>query len=122
VLRQPRTKRRTRRRHSRVWRISGKARIEQFKLAATPTEFEKSPNVTKDHEDSASPTERAQPQESKRRFTMADGSKVARLAILAGNAVRNVDLHRVLELIEEIRVVGEERVGEMQGSSIRVLR
>jgi len=32
-------------------------------------------------------------------------SKVAKLAILAANAVRNADLHRALELIEEIRVI-----------------
>jgi hypothetical protein len=74
---------------------------------ATPTGFEKSPNIRKDHVDSASPTENAQSAESKKRFTKADGSKVAKLAILAGNAVRNVDLHRALELIEEIRAVGE---------------
>ncbi len=33
--------------------------------------------------------------------------KVAKFAILAANAVRNMDLHRALELIEEIRVEGE---------------
>jgi hypothetical protein len=76
---------------------------------ATPTGFEKSPNSRKDHVDSASPTENAQPPESKKRFTKADGSKVAKLAILAANAVRNADLHRALELIEEIRAVGEGR-------------
>jgi len=47
------------------------------------------------------------PPQPKKRFTKRDGSKVAKLAILAANAVRNADLHRALELIEEIRVIGE---------------
>jgi hypothetical protein len=34
-------------------------------------------------------------------------SKVAKIAILAGNAVRNADPYRTLELIEEIRVMCE---------------
>ena len=72
--------------------------------------------------DSASPTENAQPPESKKRFTKADGSKVAKLAILAENALRYVDLNRALELIEEIRAVGEVGSGELLPSSIRVLR
>ena len=50
--------------------------------------------------------------EPKKRFTKRDGSKVAKLANLAANAVRNADLHRALELIEEIRAVGEGQGGE----------
>jgi hypothetical protein len=60
------------------------------------------------------------PPDIKKRFTKADGSKVAKLAILAANAVRNLDLRRALELIEEIRRVGEgggaaEGAGEDRG-------
>jgi hypothetical protein len=47
------------------------------------------------------------PPQAKKRFTKRDGSKVAKLAILAGNAVRNGDLHRAMELLEEIRTVGD---------------
>jgi hypothetical protein len=72
--------------------------------------------------DSSSPTENAPPPESKKRFTKADGSKVAKLAILAGNAVRNVDLHRALELIEQIRAGGEGSVVAGRGEAIRVVR
>jgi hypothetical protein len=72
--------------------------------------------------DSASPTETARAQESKKRFTKADGSKVAKLAILAANAVRNVDLHRTLELIEEIRAVREGSGAAAHAGSIRALR
>ena len=74
---------------------------------ATPTGFESQPNVAKPNEDSVSPSENSRTPDAKKRFTKADGSKVAKLAILAANAVRNVDLHRALELIEEIRVAGE---------------
>jgi hypothetical protein len=70
--------------------------------------------------DSSSPTENVLPPESKKRFAKVDGSKVEKLAILAANALRNVDLHRALELIEEIRAVGEgsgavARVGAIRG-------
>lgn len=74
---------------------------------ATPTGFERPTNVGKHKENSESPSENLLPTHAKKRFTKADGSKVAKLAILAANAVRNVDLHRALELIEEIRRVGE---------------
>jgi hypothetical protein len=74
---------------------------------ATPTGFESSSNVAKPSEDSVSPSENSRLPDTKKRFTKADGSKVAKLAILAANAVKNVDLHRALELIEEIRLVGE---------------
>jgi hypothetical protein len=56
----------------------------------------------------------------KKRFTKRDGSKVAKLAILAGNAVRNADLHRALELIEEIRVIGER--APAAGTNLQVAR
>jgi hypothetical protein len=47
------------------------------------------------------------PTHTKKRFTKAGGGKVAKFAILAANAVKDVDLHWALELIEEIRLVGE---------------
>ncbi|GEM_PF-5595500 len=71
----------------------------------TPSGLECVPNTAKDHENSESPTESLLPPQPKKRFTKRDGSKVAKLAILAANAVRNADLHRALELIEEIRVI-----------------
>jgi hypothetical protein len=73
----------------------------------TPSGLECVANSAKDHENSGSPTESLLPPQPKKRFTKRDGSKVAKLAILATNAVRNADLHRALELIDEIRVIGE---------------
>jgi hypothetical protein len=40
--------------------------------------------------------------EGSRRLAKRDGSKVAKLALLAANAVRNADMHRALELLAEI--------------------
>jgi hypothetical protein len=73
----------------------------------TPSGLESASNTAKHHENSESPTESLLQPQAKKRFTKRDGSKVAKLAILAANAVRNADLHRALELIEEIRVIGE---------------
>jgi hypothetical protein len=71
----------------------------------TPSGIEKGSNTLKDQENSPSPTETLLPPAPRKRFTKRDGSKVAKLAILAANAVRNVDLHRALELIEEIQAL-----------------
>jgi hypothetical protein len=60
------------------------------------------------------------PPQPKKRFTKREGSKVAKLAILSANAVRNADLHRALELIEEIRVIGEDIDGA--GMNVQVVR
>jgi hypothetical protein len=73
----------------------------------TPSGLESASNAAKDHEDSQSPTENEAPAEAKKRFTKADGSKVAKLASLAANAVRNADLHRALDLIDEIQAIGK---------------
>ena len=86
----------------------------------TPTGFKCVPNAVKDHENSGSPTGSLLPQIPKRRFTKRDGSKVAKLVILAGNAVRNADLHRAMELIEEIRVICESVPAS--GTSLQVVR
>ena len=86
----------------------------------TPSGLESASNAAKHHENSESPTESLLPPQPKKRFTKRDGSKVAKLAILAANAVRNADLHRALELIEEIRVICE---GEpAAGTGLRVVR
>ena len=79
----------------------------RWRKVVTPSGLESGPNTAKDHENSESPTENLLLPKPKKRFTKRDGSKVAKLAILAANAVRNADLHRALELIEEIRVIGE---------------
>jgi hypothetical protein len=91
-------------------------------VVATPTGFESPANVAKPKENSVSPSKNLRPPDAKKRFTKADGSKVAKLATLATNAVRNVDLHRALELIEEIRAVGKGSCGEALPAPIRVLR
>lgn len=73
----------------------------------TPSGLEGGLNITKDNENSASPTENLLPPQPQKRFTNRDGSKVAKLAILAKNAVQNMDLHRALELIAQIQAIGE---------------
>ena len=86
----------------------------------TPSGLECVPNTAKDHENSESPTESLLPPQPKKRFTKRDGSKVAKLAILAGNAVRNADLHRALELLHEIGAIcGDEPT---TGASIQIVR
>lgn len=89
---------------------------------ATPTGFERDASVGKHRENSESPSESLLPTHTKKRCTKADGSKIAKLVILAANAVRNVDLHRALELIEEIRAVGEGSGAAVLPNSIRELR
>lgn len=58
-------------------------------------------------EDSDSPTERPGAPRHPRCLTKGNVSNVEKLATLAANAVRNADLHRALELLEEIRVICE---------------
>jgi hypothetical protein len=87
---------------------------------ATPTGFESASKAAKDHEDSESPTVSLLQPIAKQRFTKRDGSKVAKLAILAANAVRNADLHRALELIEEMRVICEGTPAA--GANLQVVR
>ena len=94
------------------------ARRKRRREMVTPSGLESGPNPSKDHENSKSTTESLLPTKSKKRFTKRDGSKVAKLAILAANAVRNVDLHRALDLIEEIRVIGEFVVARGEGFKV----
>jgi len=82
---------------------------EEPRIVVTPSGLECVPNTAKDHENSGSPTESLLPPQPKKRFTKRDGSKVAKLAILAGNAVRNADLHRALDLIDQILALCSRR-------------
>ena len=43
----------------------------------------------------------------KNRVVTLSGSKVARMAAVAANAVRNFDLSRAIEVLEELRGMGE---------------
>jgi hypothetical protein len=86
----------------------------------TPSGLESASNTAKLHENSESPSANLLPPVVKRRFTKRDGSKVAKLAILSANAVRNCDLHRALELIEEIREIGEG--GATAKTNLQVVR
>jgi hypothetical protein len=57
--------------------------------------------------DSRSPSEIREAGSSRPRVVKISGSKVARLAAVAANAVRNYDLSRALEVIEDLRRLGE---------------
>ena len=70
----------------------------------TPSGIECVRDSTK-NEISGSPTEKAEAPIAKRHLTKRDGSKVAKLAILAATAVRNADLHRALELLQQILTI-----------------
>ena len=86
----------------------------------SPSGLQRVPTTAKDHENSGSPTESLLQAQPKKRFTKRGGSKVASLGILAGNAVRNADLHRALDLIEEIRVICEG--GVTLGAAFKIVR
>lgn len=55
-----------------------------------------------------------------RKFQISDGEAESPLAILATNAVRNADLRRALELIEESRVICEG--APAAGTNLEVVR
>jgi hypothetical protein len=74
---------------------------------ATPAGFECESNGAKPREDSSSPTENREQRSSKNRVVTLSGSKVAKLAAVAANAVRNYDLSRAIEVIEDLRRMGE---------------
>ena len=82
--------------------------------------LESASNTAKHHENSESPTESLLQPSAKRHLGKRECSKVAKLAILAANAVRNADLHRALELIEEIRVICEG--APAVGTNLEVVR
>jgi hypothetical protein len=58
-------------------------------------------------DESRSPSENRESASSRPRVVKISGSKVARLAAVAANAVRNYDLSRALEVIEDLRRMGE---------------
>ena len=74
---------------------------------ATPAGFEEGRNAAKLSEDSSSPTETRGSGSVRNRVVTVSGSKVAKLAAVAANAVRNYDLSRAIEVIEEMRRMGE---------------
>jgi len=74
----------------------------------TQAGFECEPSGAKLREDSPSPTENREPRSSKKRVVTLSGSKVAKLAAVAANAVRNYDLSRAIEVIEDLRRMGED--------------
>jgi hypothetical protein len=69
----------------------------------TPPGIEGAENITKPNEDRSSPTKNPRSAASSRGLTKRSGSKVAKLAAMAANALRNLDLDRAMELIEQIR-------------------
>ena len=71
----------------------------------TPPGIENTRNITKPHEDSSPPTERPKAQASSRGLTKRSGSMAAKLAVMAANALRNYDVDRDLELLEQIRAM-----------------
>src|SRR6266496_3564838 len=74
---------------------------------ATPAGFEDESRVAKQRDDSGSPTENRGSGSAKNRVVKVSGSKVAKLAAVASNAVRNFDLSRAIEVLEEMRRMGE---------------
>jgi hypothetical protein len=85
----------------------------------TPPGIENSRNSTKQREDSSSPTEKPTAQIASRSLTKRSGSKVANLAAMAANALRNYDVDRALELLEQIRMTCDP---EAQRPAIRGLK
>ena len=61
------------------------------------------------HENSSLPSETRGARAVKNRVVMLSGSKVARMAAVAANAVRNFDLSRAIDVLEELQRLGERR-------------
>jgi hypothetical protein len=76
-------------------------------ISATPAGFEGPRNSTKGNEKSLSPTEKRGAGSARSRVVTLSGSKVARMAAVAANAVRNYDLSRAIEVLEELHGMGE---------------
>jgi len=75
--------------------------------SATPAGFETVQSSAKHNEVSRSPTENPKAAPTSRRLVRGDSSKVAKLALLASNAVKNLDLSRAQELLGELlRITG----------------
>jgi hypothetical protein len=85
-----------------AWQIRGA--IEGLPdCAVTPPGIEKSRNDARISEDQLAPSDKANPASVSRKLAKEDSSKVANLARLAENAVRNYDLQRALELLGELQ-------------------
>jgi hypothetical protein len=74
----------------------------RWRKSATPAGFERPRNRVKPGDDRASPTEGEKTELISQSLTAESGSKVARLALVAMNAVRNGDLHRAVEVLQRI--------------------
>ena len=85
----------------------------------TPSGLEKARDTAMDQQESQSPTEGAALPASKKRFTKQDGSKVAKLALVAANAVRNADLHRALDILAKIHSIGDGQDGTAPRLALR---
>jgi hypothetical protein len=71
----------------------------------TPPGIESTRNITKQRNDSQSPTEKPKAQIVPRGLTKRSGSMAAKLAVMAANALQNYDVDRALELLEQIRAI-----------------
>jgi hypothetical protein len=80
--------------------------------------FETTESSAKHHEDSRFPTEKLRAEAPTQRMTKRSGSMAAKLAVLAANAVRNWDLARAIELLEQIRATCD---GKAPPADLRVV-
>jgi len=82
--------------------------------SATPAGFETVRSIAKHHEGSRFPAEKPKNHHPSRRLTSGNSSKVAKLALLASNAVKNLDLERAAELLRELmQITGAPTLGAM---------
>jgi hypothetical protein len=70
--------------------------------SATPAGFESPRNPVKLGDDRVSPTDEESAEVVSPRLIAESGRKVARLALVAMNALQNGDLHRALEVLQGI--------------------
>ena len=99
---------------------AGGVRPQVARIIVTPSGLESASSSAKYCEYPELPTGRLLPPSARRHLGKRECTKVAKLAILAGNAVRNADLHRALELIEEIRGICEG--APAAGANLEVVR
>ena len=84
---------------------AGGVRPQVARIIVTPSGLESASSSAKYCEYPELPTGRLLPPSARRHLGKRECTKVAKLAILAGNAVQNADLHGASELIEEIKAV-----------------
>jgi hypothetical protein len=91
------------------YRVTGAERARRrWKFPVTPSGIERRPNVAKQRENSSFTEKTSSKQIATKRVGTVSGSKVAKLAGIAANAVRNYDLTRAIEVLEELRRLGGE--------------